>query len=271
MDTTPGPDRTPAPRPRDPLARAFQILSIMVESDDESFGVRQLASRLSVSASTAHRLLNDLEKLGLIARTADANYQVGHEFYRLAWAATARFPLRQAAREPLRDLARASGETAFLGVYDDLHHQMMFATCVESRHPLRYVVELNRWMPLHAGASGHAILAHLPPAVRAEITSADRLEPITDATITDPQQLDASLAEVRKHGYAMSRGQRIPGALAIAAPVFGPHGGVVGDIGITMPDGRFDPTQEATLATQVVTAAATATTRVGGTTPEHTP
>ena len=31
-----------------------------------------------------------------------------------------------------------------------------------ARFPLRYAVELNTWLPVHAGASGLAILASLP-------------------------------------------------------------------------------------------------------------
>ncbi|MFF0450705.1 IclR family transcriptional regulator [Streptomyces sp. NPDC004609] len=251
-------------RQRHPLARAFRILSAMIDSRAESFGVRQLATELSVSASTAHRLLGDLEKLGLVSHAEGGDYRIGLEFYRLAWAATAKFPLRQAAHASLRELARATGESAFLGVYDDLQHQMMFGACVESRHPLRYVMELNRWLPLHSGASGLAILAYLPQDVRGELAASGRLGAVTERTITDPTVLEDVLTDVRRKGYAFSQGQRIRGAVAVTAAVFGPHGGVIGDVGITMPDSRFTPGLETELATAVMEAAKTVTAQVGG-------
>lgn len=253
-----------AARQRYPLARAIQLLNVMIESEATSFGVRQLAAELDVSASTAHRLLGDLEGLGLISRSSEGNYRIGLEFYRLAWLATARFPLRQAANESLREVSRATGETAFLGVYDDLQHRMMFAATVESRHPLRYVMELNRWLPLHSGASGQAILAFLSDDVLRELVDERPLPAVTEHTITDPRALRRTLDAVRGNGYAFSRGQRIPGALAIAAPVFGPHGGVVGDVGITMPDNRFSHHLEGELAAEVKAAAAAVTARIGG-------
>ena len=128
-------------RQRDPLARAMKLLGVMIEAETDSFGVRQLARVLSVSASTTHRLLGDLERIGLVARSTEGSYKIGLEFYRLAWLATAKFPLRQAAQDALLDLALRSGETSFLGVYDDVQKKMIFAACIESKHPLRYVME----------------------------------------------------------------------------------------------------------------------------------
>ncbi|MEV4129103.1 IclR family transcriptional regulator C-terminal domain-containing protein [Nocardia sp. NPDC049707] len=54
------------------------------------------------------------------------------------------------------------------------------------------------------------------------------------------------------------------GAIAIAAPVFDGCGVVVGDIGISIPTSRFEPSAESDLATLVRRAAADLTERVGG-------
>src|SRR5215469_879430 len=105
-------------RSRDPLSRGIQLLTMMVDEGAESYGVRQVAKMLAVSPSTAHRLLVDLEALGMVARLPDGQYGLGLEFHRLAWSSTARFPLRELARELLEVLAHDTGESAFLGVYD---------------------------------------------------------------------------------------------------------------------------------------------------------
>ncbi len=254
-----------AERQRDPLARAFQLLTLMVDSNLPTFGVRQLARFMSVSASTAHRLLGDLEQIGLIDRTDDSTYRIGLEFYRLASSATARFPLREAAEEVLHGLAMESTESAFLSVYDKVRRQMTFALCVESEHPLRYVVPLNRWLPIHAGASGLAILAFLPEQEQRELLRAERLSRETDKTIVEPRELERVLAEVRAAGYATSNGQRITGASAVAAPVIGPNGFAVGDVGISMPTLRVGAGgHERRQIDCVLAAAATVSARIGG-------
>jgi DNA-binding IclR family transcriptional regulator len=253
-----------AVRSRDPLSRGIQLLATMVDAGSEPYGVRQVAKMIAVSPSTAHRLLSDLEMLGMVAQLPDGRYQLGLEFHRLAWKSTARFPLREVAREVLEALTRDTGESSFLAVYDRQRRQMMFAVSVESANPLRYVVELNTWLPVHAGASGLAILASLPETEWREIVYEHPLETLTGQTLVVPDELDAALATVRLQGYAVSHGQRFAGASALAAPVFDGSGVVVGDIGISIPTSRFEPSAEPDLAVLVRRAADDLTARLGG-------
>lgn len=250
-------------RQRHPLARGIEILTLMVDSGSPSYGVRELGNRLSVSASTAHRLLGDLEELGMVARTPAGNYRLGMEFLRLAWTTSTRFPVRDAADDVLTDLSASSGESSFFGVYNEQRRQMMFAVSVESSHPLRYTVPQGVWLPLHSGASGLAILAFLPKDVQKEIAEGP-LEAMTERTLVDAGELAERLATIRKDGYALSHGERIDGAIAIAAPVLGPADSVIGDVGITIPETRFNATTTSALTTQVIQAADLLTRRFTG-------
>jgi DNA-binding IclR family transcriptional regulator len=228
-------------RQRHPLARGIEILTLMIDGGKQTYGVRELGNRLGVSASTAHRLLSDLEELGMVARTPSGSYRLGLEFMRLAWTTNSRFPIREAANDVLADLTERSGESSFFAVYNDQRRQMMFALSVESPHPLRYAVPQGVWLPLHAGASGLAILAFLPAEVQAEIARSG-LEALTQRTLVDPGQLAERLDQIRQDGYAISHGERIDGAIAIVAPVMGPADAVIGDAGITIPESRFNAT-----------------------------
>lgn len=250
-------------RQRHPLARGIEILTLMVDSGKQSYGVRELGLRLGVSASTAHRLLSDLEALGMVARTSEGSYRLGMEFLRLAWTTNTRFPLREVTNDILTELTEHSGESAFFAVYNDQRRQMMFAVSVESSHPLRYTVPRGVWLPLHAGASGLAILAFLPPEVRAEIAGGS-LEALTERTLVDAAHLTARLDQIRRDGYAISHGERIDGAIAIAAPVLGPANTVIGDAGITIPETRFNATNTSDLTVLVKQSAERLTRRFTG-------
>ena len=254
-------------RQRHPLARGIEILTLMTDSGQPSYGVRELAGRLGVSASTAHRLLTDLEGLGMVTRAPAGSYRLGLEFLRLAWTASSRFPLRDAASDVLAELAARSGESSFFGLYNEQRHQMMFAVSVESPHPLRYTVPQGVWLPLHAGASGLAILAFLPDEVQAEVARRG-LDPLTERTLVDAGQLAERLDRIRRDGYAISHGERINGAIAIAAPVLGPVGTVIGDVGITVPESRFNAAATSQLAGLVLRSAESLTRRFAGTRPE---
>lgn len=242
-------------RRRHPLARGIEVLTAMVDSDQDLHGVRELATRLDVSPSTVHRLLADLESLGLVSRTPSGSYRLGLEFLRLAWSATDRLPLHEASVEALHALTGRSGESAFFGVYSERRRQMMFTLTVESPHPLRYTLPTHEWLPLHAGASGLAILAFVPEEVRAAVLDGP-LPPSTDRTPTDAPHLRARLDAIRAEGVAVTHGERVTGGVAIAAPVFGAFGEVVGASGVTLPEARFDDGDRTALESAVRDAAA---------------
>ncbi|WP_394554814.1 IclR family transcriptional regulator [Agromyces sp. MMS24-JH15] len=254
-----------AARRRQPLARGIELLTYMVESPKDSHGVRELAGRMDVSPSTAHRLITDLEKLGLVRRAENGtSYRLGLEFLRLAWLTTDRYPSQELALGVLEELVARTGESAFSSLCDEQRRQMMFTSTVDSPHPLRYTVPLQQWMPLHGGASGLAILAYLPEAVQQEVARGP-LAKLTPSTITDPEQLLERLREIRRDGYAITRSERISGAVAIAAPVFGlASGSVAGAAGITIPESRFDEAKAESLAVLVREAAAQITANIGG-------
>jgi DNA-binding IclR family transcriptional regulator len=254
-----------AARRRQPLARGIELLTHMIESPKDAHGVRELAGHLGVSPSTAHRLVTDLEKLGLVRRAENGtSYRLGLEFLRLAWLTTDRYPSQELALGVLQDLVDKTGESAFSSLYDDQRHQMMFTSNVESDHPLRYSFPLQRWMPLHGGASGLAILAFLPEDVQHDIAHGP-LEQLTPDTLTDPDELLERLAQIRQDGYAVSHGERIGGAVAIAAPLFGlVPGNVAGAAGITIPESRFDESRTDEFVRAVREAAAQITANISG-------
>lgn len=235
---------------RDLLSRAMQVLTALVDLDGDAYGVRPLSEILDLPASSVHRVLSRLEELGMVSRHPDGGFQLGVEFYRLAWRSTDRFSLARAANGPLEEMARASNEAAFLGVYSEDRRQMMFAASVDSQHPVKYVLELGRWLPL-VGASGLAILAFLPEKERRAVLESD-----DSGTAMDPTEVEQEVAEIRERGYAITSGRRIHGAVGIAAPILGKGERVLGDIGITMPQQRFDPGMEDVYASLVKRTAA---------------
>jgi DNA-binding IclR family transcriptional regulator len=243
----------------------------MVDDDAEDFGVREIAHKVTMPPSSASRLLQLLKEGDLVEQDGGGRYKLGAEFLRLARRSTARHSITELALPSLRQLALTVDETALLGLYDSRRMEMLFAASFESSHPLRYVVELNRWMPVHCGASGLGIVAFLPKAEQEAIIEQTGLARITDRTITDASALRQMLKTTYRQGYACTLGQRISGAVGIGAPIFGPHDRVVGDVVITMPEQRFKRSSECHLAEAVKAAAAKITDELGGSALRHLP
>lgn len=226
---------------RNPAAKVLRALGWLVTHANDDYGVRELAAALRIQPSGAHRLLAVLLEEDYVRQEAPGSrYRLGPELLRLANIALARSPLSQLAHAPMCQLVKASGESALLGHLDPAKLEMMFVKIVESNVALRYAVELNCWMPVYAGASGLAIMAFLTPEQIDQIVRDTHLTAVTPRTVTDPVKLRALLKQIRRRGYAVTRGQRVPGAVGIAAPIFDHNGIVVGDICLTVPEQRFD-------------------------------
>jgi DNA-binding IclR family transcriptional regulator len=220
-----------SPSERNPVSKTLRALSLIVESDAPRIGVRELAGAMKIAPSSAHRILAALAAAGFVRRDAGSQrYTLTTEFFRVSQRAAAMSPLRRAGLLALRRLVDACGESALLGVYDDARHEMLFAAGVEAAHAGRSVIRMNEWLPVRTGASGLAILAFLDESERASV--------IAQSGLTQP--LDSELATVRRQGFAYTRCQWVAGAVGLAAPIFDRRGKVVGDVCVTIPQGRDD-------------------------------
>jgi DNA-binding IclR family transcriptional regulator len=255
------------PPKRDALGKALQVLWAFVdtEGNEKERGVRDLALKLNLLPATVYRTLASLQRYGLVQQNPESGkYRIGAELYRLALLVSSRFSFRDVALPVMRDLVAKCKETAFLTSYDPSRREMMFVAAVHSNHPLRYIVPMNEWVPIHAGATGLGIMAFLSEEEGAIIVAQTKLRPLTPQTITDRSVLYEELARIRAQGYAISRGQRNIGAVSIAAPLWDPRGMVAGDLAVSMPETRFESGMEQWLARLVLDHAARIMEMTGG-------
>lgn len=238
---------------RNPLGKSLGLLRWILENDLESVGVRPAAKALGLTPSGAHRLMSGLVEEGFLQREEGdtGRYVLGIEMMLMAQRATSKWPMRNIALAPMRDMADACQEAAFLNLYDPARNENIGIASVESKQDVRYVIELFQWKPLHVGAAGLAVLAFLPTDDKQRIVDRTGLPPATARSLSAPEQLDAALEDVRRDGYAITIGQRIEGAVGIAAPIFCSRGRVLGSVGISMPEQRFSPDMEARLSQTV--------------------
>ena len=249
---------------RKPLEKAFRILAWAADRDQPTWGVREVARELDMAPSTAYRVLSALEAADVVFfDAATAQYSLTMEFFRLASRVAADVPIRRAALPRLGELVELTGETAYLGVYDQARMKLMYIDLVESPHPVQYTMARYEWLDLYAGAGGLGVLPFLPEPEIEQVLGTTELKALTPATITKPDMLHREFAKIRQQGYVVSVGQRIVGAVGIAAPIFGPADRVIGDVVLALPASRFSPRKEPTLGRQVAAAAAAVSAHLG--------
>jgi DNA-binding IclR family transcriptional regulator len=229
-----------SPGVRQPIRKAMQVLAQLVDSPGPDCGVRELARAVSIPAPTVHRILSALADEDLV--TSDdltGRWSLGPEFWRLALRGGTKLTVSTIAVSHLERLVADCNETAFLCIFDPVKRRVMFAASVESKQPIRYVVELHEWVPVNLAASSLAILACLPETELTAICATGELAAV------DRVRLSATLRRIRQQGYAQTRGVRVAGAVGVAAAVRGGHGEILGSVGLTVPEQRFGRDSEA--------------------------
>jgi len=202
-------------------------------------GVSELARSLEMPKSAVHRTLTTLTRTGLVRKDpGTAKYRLGPRAIDIGFAAIDHGDVRSAALPIMRCATELTGETTTLSLLVD--RERFYAAQVESPHDVRMTVEVGLRAPLYAGASGRALLAALDPEALAEYLDSVELVQLTDRTIPTVAELRSALEDVRRAGYAVSRGERDPWAASVAAAFRDRDGGVLGSLSICGPLGRFE-------------------------------
>jgi DNA-binding IclR family transcriptional regulator len=203
------------------IERATDILEILAEG---AATLTEISSRTGLPKGTAFRILSSLGYGDRVLKDPLTNrYVLGPGTWRLAQVASdALGSVALIAGPELAALWRATAETVTLNLRIGL--ERVCVAELRSPHPLLHTAGVGSRIPLHIGASGKVILAFSSDEERERILDRLTYEPITPATVGGREQLAEELALVRERGWAMSMGERIPGAAGVAVPVRGASG-----------------------------------------------
>nr|WP_244962780.1 IclR family transcriptional regulator [Cryobacterium roopkundense] len=182
---------------------------------------------------------------------ARGRYRLGLNILRLAEAVTGTLEISTQGVDACTALSALIGETVNVAVRQGDSAVNVYQA--EGTGAVRVDSWVGRRTPLHATSSGKVLLAwpHLAPAVGLESGFAR----FTEHTITDPTLLRTELDRVRAEGWATTLGELEDGLNAIAAPIFGANGTVIGALSASGPAYRWSAEVMAEHALDVVAAA----------------
>ncbi|UCM87210.1 IclR family transcriptional regulator [Streptomyces marincola] len=145
-----------------------------------------------------------------------------------------------AARPTLDRLSDDTSETIHLARLEGTN--VVYLSTRQSEHYLRPFTRVGRRLPAHSTSLGKALLAtHSDERVRALLP--ERLDRLTEHTLTDREQLIAELAQIRERGYATDREENTLGlsCFGIAIPYRTPARDA---ISCSVPVARLTPAHE---------------------------
>lgn len=216
------------------IARALDVLEALARVG-HALGVTDLADRTGLPKPTVHRLLAVLAERGYVARDGD-RYMIGIRCFELGSLWAQNLDLRSVAAPQLRRLNEVTGETVHLAIYD--HGDVVYIEQLKCLLPVAAVSYVGRRCPAFCVATGRVLLAHQPWRELDEVLGAP-LPRFTPDTLTDPAALRELLADARRDGYAVNRGNYREGVAGVAAPIRDHTGAVVAAVGCCLPLDRF--------------------------------
>lgn len=200
------------------IDRVHAILEILMLHNHKGMRNKEISEKLNLSTSTCNRLLQSLEAIGVVWQNpSNQRYYLGNALLKYADAILESLDDVTTCLPYLEDLHSKTKETTYYARFSGL-------SCVTTEIcgyiNSRISVRRGETLPLHATASGMAVLAFIPQWERKPILDRIALQRFTPHTITDSNHLDRVLARITKTGVAMNFGGLHNGINALATPIF---------------------------------------------------
>jgi DNA-binding IclR family transcriptional regulator len=200
------------------VERALDALEL-VARNGRPMTLREISSLVRAPKSTTLNIVRTLVRRRVLELDpVTKTYRAGWALAGLAGSVRPAADLGELAKPHLGELAAATQETVLLAIQSG--NEITFVEKIDSAQPIRYIAQIGTRRPLHCTASGKLHLALQGPARVDTYIAEVGLTAYTPSTITDPRRLRAELAQIRKRGYAVARGEFLPDLMGIAVPVW---------------------------------------------------
>jgi DNA-binding IclR family transcriptional regulator len=219
------------------LERSFKVLEHLA-TEPAGLSLSDLATRVEMPLSAAHRLLADLIRCGYVRQARNqGQYILTVKLVSLGLGFLSRSGVVDVAQPLLERLAADCGELVRLAVVDG--DELIFVAKAQgATRGLRYDPDMGLSVRLSCSSAGHAWLSTLSDERALELVSKQGLGSPQDFGPKAPTSLKAVLAALkatRKRGYSTIVEVFAPAMSAMAAPVFGADNATIGVMTIAGP------------------------------------
>jgi len=197
-----------------PTLRLFALLEV-IASKDRFFSLQGLATETRIPKTTLHRMLQQLEGSGLLARSVDGrHYGTGIRLRKLAENLLFNDIFHGARHAVLQHLVAEVGESCNLTALSG--SEVVYLDRVETAAPLRFYLHSGSRVPVHCSASGKVFLSQMTPAQRQRLLAHTPLEVYTPKTLTHIDQLEQEIQQIKRQGFALDNEEFLLGLLCVA-------------------------------------------------------
>ena len=204
--------------------------------DNIEIGVSEISTQLNMHKSTVHHIIKTLHSEGILVRTSSRKYRLGSRL--LGWGdrVSKQYSPFFNASPYLDELVRKTNETVHLAIQEN--DKVSYLAKVEPKKTVKIKTAIGTQLPVWCTGLGKMLLATQPGLDYSKVSDIP-LEPYTENTITNHEQLIKELEKISQQGYSIDNQEYEIGLYCIAVPIKDFLGNTVAAISISGPEFRI--------------------------------
>lgn len=209
------------------VEQASKILWCLAQGASFKMNLTEICNTVGIHKSKGLSILNTLQKFGFVQKDPETKfYFLGPGLISLSRRVLDNLDYQSVATPYLEPLAHKTNSTALFGIINE--ENIFVVAKHEGDQGIGVTIRLGHRFPLTWGAHGKAIVAFLPDKQREQILASEKLYFHAEKSKLDRMRLEEELIKCRIAGFAVDIGEKKSGMNAVASPVFGAHGKVIG-------------------------------------------
>ncbi|MDE3761458.1 IclR family transcriptional regulator [Sinorhizobium meliloti] len=236
------------------VERCFAVIELLA-SEASAMRLGEIAERLNLQKSAAHRMLTTLCEMGWVEQESATGFYkltlrlaiLGQRFLRATHISDVCQPV-------LEDLAAESTELVRMAVVQG-ETLTWIAQVQGARNGLKYQPEMDAKVALAITANGKAYLSTLNPTDAIRVAINDSVSDGQKRSVVSVEPLMEEMKRSQQRGWAISNEEAEPGVVAIAAPIKLASGKTVGTVSVAGPSTRLTSERHEEIAASVMSAA----------------
>jgi IclR family acetate operon transcriptional repressor len=234
------------------VIKAFAILNAFRDAEGW-LSSGELSRRANLPLASGYRLIQTMEKIGIIAKGKRGQYRPGMMLLSISRGVPLLEFLKDASEPVLAELAMSLDLTVHLAVLENGMVSFIGKHAGAASFPLH--TRVGTQSEAYSSALGKVLLAGLNRAQVESFIMDGQLVALTPFTITSPFRLREELEAVRKRGFAADDRETHIETCCLAVPVLDSHGRTIAAISASDQASRMTPLREATIRQALLKAA----------------
>lgn len=228
------------------IDRTLDIIEVLAE-ERTGLGLTEVAKRVDLHKSTAHRLLSTLARRNYVEKNKSGTYRIGIKLIEAVSCHINSLELQTEARPYIVDITSHLGLTSHLGILDGQH--VVYIEKMDVVSTMKMYSQIGVRVHACCSSLGKCLLSNYSKEELEFLLKDCSFPKLTPNTISGMTEFHEEMAKVRKQGWALDDEEFEIGYRCIGAPVYDYRGNIIaaisasGDIRI-LTDDRIESTAE---------------------------